>query len=137
MIDLNDVKLAPSDQQALSLLAQGRSNKKTASFLNTSPRNVKQFLRTLFMGLLIATKTAPVAGLTAERHETEEPQPSAAPEHNAIGFGLPCSHCHAYYPADMLACPPCKSPEHGKTILPFSIAAEVPPPSATEPGSFA
>ena len=26
----------------------------------------------------------------------------------AIGYGLPCSHCHAYYPADMSACPICK-----------------------------
>ena len=29
-------------------------------------------------------------------------------EKKAIGYGLPCSHCHAYYPADMPACPICK-----------------------------
>src|ERR1700681_4737210 len=29
----------------------------------------------------------------------------------AIGYGLPCSRCHAYYPSDMHACPICKSPE--------------------------
>src|ERR1700683_3806604 len=29
----------------------------------------------------------------------------------AIGYGLPCSHCHAYYPADMSACPICRCPD--------------------------
>jgi len=35
----------------------------------------------------------------------------SAPEKKSIGYGLPCSRCHAYYPADMQACPICKSPE--------------------------
>lgn len=33
---------------------------------------------------------------------------SSTPEKKAVGYGLPCSHCHAYYPADMPACPICK-----------------------------
>ncbi len=32
-------------------------------------------------------------------------------ETKAVGYGLPCSRCHAYYPADMRACPICKSTE--------------------------
>jgi hypothetical protein len=42
------------------------------------------------------------------------PQGSAldtASEKKAVGYGLPCSRCHAYYPADMNACPICKSPD--------------------------
>ncbi len=34
---------------------------------------------------------------------------ASTPEKKAVGYGLPCSHCHAYYPADMPACPICKS----------------------------
>src|ERR1700689_3028152 len=34
-----------------------------------------------------------------------------APENKLVGYGLPCSHCHAYYPADMQACPICKCPD--------------------------
>ncbi len=31
--------------------------------------------------------------------------------HKAVGYGLPCSHCRAYYPADLAACPICQSTE--------------------------
>ncbi len=37
--------------------------------------------------------------------------PEIPSEKKAVGYGLPCSHCHAYYPADMHACPICKSSE--------------------------
>lgn len=33
------------------------------------------------------------------------PEQSSSP----VGFGLPCSSCRAYYPADLPACPICKS----------------------------
>ena len=36
--------------------------------------------------------------------------PTAA-EKKPVGYGLPCARCNAYYPADMHACPICKSPE--------------------------
>ena len=49
MIDLNDIKVTPRDQQVLSLLVQGCSNKEIAGQLNISPRTVKQHLRTLFL----------------------------------------------------------------------------------------
>src|ERR1700687_4734738 len=49
MINLNEIKITPRDQQVLRLLVQGCSNKEIASHLNISPRTVKQHLRTLFL----------------------------------------------------------------------------------------
>ena len=46
MIDLDQVKVTPRDQQVLNLLVQGCSNKEIAGQLNISPRTVKQHLRT-------------------------------------------------------------------------------------------
>jgi DNA-binding NarL/FixJ family response regulator len=49
MTDLNDIKITNRDQQVLSLLVQGCSNKEIAHTLQISPRTVKQHLRTLFL----------------------------------------------------------------------------------------
>ena len=49
MIDLDQVKVTPRDEQVLHLLVQGCSNKEIAGQLNISPRTVKQHLRTLFL----------------------------------------------------------------------------------------
>jgi DNA-binding NarL/FixJ family response regulator len=49
MINLDAVKITPSDQEVLRLLAPGCSNKEIAGHLNISPRTVKQHLRTLFL----------------------------------------------------------------------------------------
>jgi DNA-binding NarL/FixJ family response regulator len=49
MINWEQVKVTPRDQQVLSLLVQGCSNKEIAGQLNISPRTVKQHLRTLFL----------------------------------------------------------------------------------------
>jgi len=49
MINLDDIKITPRDEQVLRLLAQGCSNKEIAGTLNISPRTVKQHLRTLFL----------------------------------------------------------------------------------------
>ena len=49
MINLDEVKITPRDQQVLKLLVLGCSNKEIASQLNISPRTVKQHLRTLFL----------------------------------------------------------------------------------------
>ena len=49
MLNLNEIKITPRDQEVLKLLAQGCSNKEIASQLNISPRTVKQHLRTLFL----------------------------------------------------------------------------------------
>jgi len=49
VVDLNEVKVTPRDQQVLKLLVQGCSNKEIAGQLKISPRTVKQHLRTLFL----------------------------------------------------------------------------------------
>jgi DNA-binding NarL/FixJ family response regulator len=47
--NLDQVKVTPREQQILSLLVQGCSNKEIASQLNISHRTVKQHLRMLFL----------------------------------------------------------------------------------------
>ena len=49
MINLDDIKITPRDDQVLRLLVQGCSNKEIAAQLRISPRTVKQHLRTLFL----------------------------------------------------------------------------------------
>lgn len=49
MLNLEQVKVTPRDQEVLNLLVQGCSNKEIAGHLNISPRTVKQHLRTLFL----------------------------------------------------------------------------------------
>lgn len=49
VVQLDQVKVTPRDQEVLNLLVQGCSNKEIAGQLNISPRTVKQHLRTLFL----------------------------------------------------------------------------------------
>lgn len=49
VVNLDQVKVTPRDQQVLNLLVQGCSNKEIAGQLRISPRTVKQHLRTLFL----------------------------------------------------------------------------------------
>jgi DNA-binding NarL/FixJ family response regulator len=49
VINIDEVKVTPRDQQVLNLLVQGCSNKEIAGQLSISPRTVKQHLRTLFL----------------------------------------------------------------------------------------
>jgi hypothetical protein len=53
----------------------------------------------------------PAAISTPERRVPQESAPGLPSEKKAIGYGMPCSRCHAYYPADMHVCPICKSPD--------------------------
>jgi hypothetical protein len=55
----------------------------------------------------------PAALSSPELHRPEGAAPGArsTPEKKAIGYGMPCSHCRAYYPADLRVCPICKSPD--------------------------
>ncbi len=78
----------------------------------------------------------PAALSTPERYMTQRPAPAAssALEKKLVGYGLPCSRCHAYYPADMHVCPICKSPDRVLPTEPVvhSMASSVPQPA---PGS--
>jgi len=53
-----------------------------------------------------------------------------AREHSAVGYGMPCAKCRAYYPSDMHACPICKSQER---VSPAGVAPL--PTSAPSPQS--
>jgi hypothetical protein len=58
---------------------------------------------------------------------TPETPAERAPK--AVGYGLPCSHCRAYYPADMNACPICKSTQRvssNETCVPYAAAQPAP-----------
>src|SRR5450759_5376627 len=61
------------------------------------------------------------------------PEAASAPtEKKAVGYGLPCSRCHAYYPADMHVCPICKSPDR---VSPIESAKHSTAPAAPQPAS--
>ena len=49
----------------------------------------------------------------------------------AVGYGLPCSRCHAYYPSDMHACPICKSPDRISSSAPV-MHTTAPTPAAAQ-----
>jgi len=63
---------------------------------------------------------------TPERH----PAFGSEAEKKLAGYGLPCSQCHAYYPADIQVCPICKCAERVSATEPVihsAVAAEPQP----------
>jgi hypothetical protein len=58
-------------------------------------------------------KSAESTGATSEYRASQGSVSAVAStvEKRAAGYGLPCLRCHAYYPADMHACPICKTSE--------------------------
>jgi len=99
----------------------------------TISRNVRN--TAALLEVLIAAKTAPISGLAAEQHRTDNPQPATAvaSEHKAIGYGMPCSNCHAYYTADLKTCPICKSSERVSptAVPPLPVVPTIPAPKPT------
>ncbi|MGD1214909.1 MAG: hypothetical protein ABR861_07970 [Terriglobales bacterium] len=73
---------------------------------------------------------------TQERRmpQVSAPVVPSAPEKKAIGYGLPCSRCHAYYPADMHVCPICKSPDR---VSPTGSVAHSMVSAASQPATGA
>lgn len=73
----------------------------------------------------LSTQPAP------ERHMPHGSAPGIPSEKKAIGYGMPCSRCHAYYPADMHVCPICKSPDRVSPTAPVvhSMPSAVPQPA--------
>lgn len=53
------------------------------------------------------------------------------PQRKASGYGLPCSKCHLYYPADLDACPTCHHKERVSPVAPKIPAKPV--RTATDP----
>jgi DNA-binding NarL/FixJ family response regulator len=73
VVNLEQVKVTPRDQQVLNLLVQGCSNKEIAGQLNISPRTVKQHLRTLFLraGIRDGRKRVKLAIAMFTKEETQ------------------------------------------------------------------
>jgi hypothetical protein len=73
---------------------------------------------------------------TPERHMPlgSASETASAPEKKAVGYGLPCSRCHAYYPADMHVCPICKSPDR---VSPSESVKRSTAPAAPQPATEA
>ena len=73
----------------------------------------------------------PTAISTPERRVPQGSAPGLPSEKKAIGYGMPCSRCHAYYPADMRVCPICKSPDRVSPTEPVihSMPSAVPQPA--------
>jgi hypothetical protein len=65
--------------------------------------------------------TLPSALAHPDRGAAQPPRVSApSPDLKPVGYGLPCSNCRAYYPADVDICPICKSEER---VSPGAVAA--------------
>jgi hypothetical protein len=56
-------------------------------------------------------------GKETSARRTDSPSAADAPLRSA-GYGLPCSKCHLYYPADLDVCPTCKHNERVSPIVP-------------------
>jgi hypothetical protein len=77
-----------------------------------------------------AAKAALDAGVRRSDYSLSAKAP-AETTRKPSGYGLPCSKCHLYYPADLDVCPTCK---HNERVSP--IAPKLPPrpvPAAAEP----
>jgi hypothetical protein len=72
----------------------------------------------------------PAALSAPERHMAQGREIFSELEKKSVGYGLPCSRCHAYYPADMHACPICKSPDR---VLPTDPVVHSMPSSVPQP----
>lgn len=75
-----------------------------------APTGQSPYMETTATKLAPEKSTTPVALSATERPMPQGSASTTLLEKKLIGYGLPCSRCHAYYPADMDACPICQSP---------------------------
>lgn len=61
---------------------------------------------------------ATVAKDNSVRHKGPSSATEAGSPRKASGYGLPCSKCHLYYPADLEVCPTCKHNERVSPVVP-------------------
>ena len=67
----------------------------------------------------VTANAVPAASLTAAGLRSAAPALDPGRLSTSVGYGMPCSQCRAYYPADMDACPICKSKQRmtpGKAV---------------------
>jgi hypothetical protein len=67
-------------------------------------------------GVAAGAKAAPAAQASEGARRASSSPVEHAPK--SVGYGLPCSRCHLYYPADLDTCPGCGSPERVPPVLP-------------------
>jgi hypothetical protein len=75
------------------------------------------------------TPVNPALLKSQNQHASVTPDASPKPERKIAGYGLPCSKCRVYYPADMDTCPVCKSSERVSPAAP-GAAVHVAPTAA-------
>ena len=66
-------------------------------------------------GNAVAAKAALANDIGARRMATDGPE---QPPRKIAGYGLPCSKCHLYYPADLDECPTCHHRERVSPVVP-------------------
>jgi len=76
-----------------------------------------------------ARKAPDASLLTADRKTAASVD---VPEHKGVGYGLPCSKCRAYYPADLDVCPLCRSAER---VSAAAVSTPIVPPVSASQAS--
>ncbi len=97
-----------------------------------SERPLGRFMETTAAKQAREKSVSPATVPTLERQMAKSVSGLLSQEKKAVGYGLPCSRCHAYYPADMRVCPICKSPDRVSPTEPVlhSMAATLAEPVA-------
>jgi uncharacterized protein YqgV (UPF0045/DUF77 family) len=72
---------------------------------------------------------AAAAKETGVRRKDPSSATEASSSRKASGYGLPCSKCHLYYPADLEVCPTCKHNERVSPVVPKVHAKVAQPPT--------
>ena len=82
-----------------------------------------------------AARQTPEASLLKSADQGKGAPPDASAEHKSAGYGLPCSKCRAYYPADLNSCPICKSAERvsAAAVAALPVVPAVAAPQASAP----
>src|SRR5579863_5530685 len=65
-----------------------------------------------------AIQAALARELSARPSVSAAPAKAAETPRRSSGYGLPCSKCHLYYPADLDACPTCKHNQRVSAVAP-------------------
>jgi len=86
-------------------------------------------------GAKLAREKAMNPGTPTMQHPAPPPMSAkleGAVATRAVGYGMPCADCRAYYPADMQACPICKSKQRVSATAGTQVAAPEASPQADQ-----
>ncbi|MGA9641408.1 MAG: hypothetical protein WBQ72_08435 [Terriglobales bacterium] len=97
-------------------------------FLNPDAATAAASLNAAMGSASAAPLSSSVPGL-ASAPAPELPLPRTGKGHS-VGYGMPCSQCRAYYPADMDACPICQSTVR---VSPGNADSLTPTPASRQP----